>query len=431
MSDKEKEVKMLNHKDVIKHLDAYVVGQDEAKKVLAYALVMHNLKELAAYKTGREVPYKKSTVMIVGSTGVGKTYLLEKLASVGGRSVHVINAKDITSEGYVGMSLHDALANFAQTDEDIESSIIFIDEFDKLCEQASHSADSFNIPVQQQMLKFIEGQEVSVKSGALGKTKRVDTANILFVLGGNFQGMRDKRKHTGSMSLANTAKKEVTLHKELQENGVIRELAGRISVVAELHDLTEEHMHAIVNVKDNVVAQAKEVLELYGIKHKFTPKRIEKLISVCLENNTGARGLQTEVDKHLLDVISDAEVSIVPEDFGLREITEDGVAIGEETEAGKDLMTIQFNPENAATDIKDLFENIGKCKFKIGGQYITNGGAVVIIDHIDLKFQVVEGVLRTSPFTGTVWDLEGNCVDKDLTDKERDSYKILREVPLL
>lgn len=398
--------RLLTPKIIKQFLDSYVVAQDEAKKALSYALFMHEAKELAAYKTGREQAYKSSAIMLIGSTGVGKTYLIETLAKCAGRDVHTINAKDLSSEGYVGLSFSDAFRGFVKQSgkngaQKVESSIVFIDEFDKLC--TADTRNGFNIPLQQQMLKIIEGQTLTVSNR---NDEVIDTSRILFILGGNFQHMRDARKDkSASMGFAATNQtKQKALHDELADNGMIRELAGRISLVAELHELSLEHMKQIVKAKDNVVSQAIEVLDALGVDHKLTRYRIDKIIKQCIENKTGARGLQTELDKYLAETVADIDLDITEEDFLKGEevkLLENG---GNDTEMK--ILPYDFKHEDSDLSISFTFF---QPSFKVGQTWRTESGLKVKIIEINNKYMKVETLEKHSVIMS--YELDGSYPD--------------------
>lgn len=385
-------------------LDEYVVAQDEAKKALSYALFMHEAKELAAYKTGREKAYKSSAIMLIGSTGVGKTYLIETLAKCAGRDVHTINAKDLSSEGYVGLSFSDAFRGFVkQSGKDgakkVESSIVFIDEFDKLC--TADTRNGFNLPLQQQMLKIIEGQKLTVSSR---NDEVIDTSRILFILGGNFQHMRDARKDKGSaMGFAATnGAKQKALHDELADNGMIRELAGRISLVAELHELSLEHMKQLVKARDNVVSQAIEVLDALGIDHKLTRYRIDKIIKQCIDNKTGARGLQTELDKYLAQQVADIDLDLTEAEF----LSDDEVLklpMSDDNDRSMTFMPIDFKYQDDSINVSFTMY---QPPFKEGQIWRTLSGLKVKIIEINDKHMKVETLEKPSVIRN--YDLDGS-----------------------
>lgn len=291
---------------IVKFLNKYVVGQEEAKKALAYTAFIHEIKKVSQDKSDRKDPYNKTTILLTGPTGVGKTYLVKTLGKCVGRDIHTVNAKDLVTEGYKGMSFSDFIGNILSAygkgaAKKLEESIIFIDEFDKICINKDDT-NGFDTPLQQQLLKVVEGNEV----------KGVDTGKILFILGGNFQSLRDARKPKNPLGFAPQVEdtSNTTLHEELSKAGVIKELAGRISLVAELLDLKLEDMINIVKAKDNVTAQYKEIFKNAGIKSILTPKKCKEIAENCIKNKTGARGIQTELDKFLIDSVMEFKGNI-------------------------------------------------------------------------------------------------------------------------
>jgi len=342
--------------------------------------------------------------MLIGSTGVGKTYLVETLAKCAGRDVHTINAKDLSSEGYVELSFSDAFRGFVkQSGKDgakkVESSIVFIDEFDKLC--TADTRNGFNVPLQQQMLKIIEGQKLTVSNR---NDEVIDTSRILFILGGNFQHMRDARKDKSSaMGFAATNEaKQKALHDELADNGMIRELAGRISLVAELHELSLEHMKQIAKARDNVVSQAIEVLDALGIDHKLTRYRIDKIIKQCIDNKTGARGLQTELDKYLAQQIADIDLDLTEAEF----LSEDKVLrlpMDDDNDRSMTFMPIDFKYQDDSINVSFTMY---QPPFKTGQVWRTFSGLKVKIIEINNKYMKVETLEKQSVIMS--YELDGS-----------------------
>jgi ATP-dependent Clp protease ATP-binding subunit ClpX len=380
-----------NPSQLIAFMDTYVVKQDEAKKALAYCAFMHDLKELAALKYRREGTYKKSVPLLIGPTGVGKTYLIETLAKVVDRDLHTINAKDLVSEGYKGNSFSDYIKIFAKkytkdAKHKLESSIIFIDEFDKLCTKDGRLSNSFDIPVQQQLLKVIEGNTYNVNSC------EIDTSRIMFVLGGNFQHMRDartnKQKTIGFNSSSDTEYNK-KLHEELAENGVIKELIGRISIVAELRELSESDILEITETEDNVIKQYKEILDSIGVKHKLTKPTIKKIVSECVKNKTGARGLQTAVEQHLIDIVTKFTGEIVEREY----LGEDVEGFEEDDKPcfhsiSDDYGVANFEMDNLTIRMVNNFTGIGMLggDFAVGQYWRTIGGSIVKITKITQRY---------------------------------------------
>lgn len=426
---------ILSPKEIKEYLDIYVVGQEEAKKTLANAAYMHEARELVALKLGRKEPFKKTTCLLIGPTGVGKTYLIQKLAQVVDRQVFTINAKDITSEGYVGMGISDYLDSFSnnyQNIKELEKAIIFIDEFDKLC-TGDGPRNSFNIPIQQQLLKVIEGIKKEV--GSRSKKNEIDTSHIMFILGGSFQHMRDARKKDkpknpmGFMEEEVKKPKKIPLHKELQNNGVIRELAGRISVVTELHELQLKHLKKIATIEDGIIDQYKVVLDELGIKHGLTTRKINKIARECIALGTGARGLQTQLEEHLRDIIFKSAGSIDEKKFL------EGIGVTK----GKQVVPLQQQGSSVTYTLNDYMEDMedldlgfdvlffggnesGAKAFKEGDYWRTRDGKVVLIYEISEAYGYIKGIIKEPNARDEVlsWKLNGiypEVPDLDLMTK--------------
>lgn len=325
---KEKEgTPLLTAKEIYKDLNKYVVGQEEAKKALSVTLFLHTARTLCAISSNR-TPFKKSNLMLIGPTGVGKTYMMQLIEEISGIPVFNINAKDLSSSGYVGTSLEDCFEMFVESvggAENIataESGIVFIDEFDKICIQNKDEVSGFSKPVQYSLLKAIEGNDYSLSINKREVT--FSTNNVLFVLGGSFQHMRDKRKKDkdlkGSPAIGfggeedTEATKKQSMHEELTDNGVIRELAGRISTVSELFNLTRAQLRkAFISKKDSVFDQYKELLKFLGKDFKLSNYKINSILDECLATSTGARGLQTALDLHMREYMFNLKTSMTYE----------------------------------------------------------------------------------------------------------------------
>ena len=322
---KEEGTKLLTAKDIYKGLNKTVVGQEDAKKALSVTVFLHLARTLCAVATDR-APFKKSNLMLIGPTGVGKTYLMQTIKKITDIPVFHINAKDLSSPGYVGTSLEDCFSMFVEgigvpNIETAENSIIFIDEFDKICIHSREEVSGFNKPLQYALLKAIEGNDYQISIGKRDVTFKTD--NILFVLGGSFQHLRDKRNKDKKVSkgIGFGANKEeiiedsLDLHEELVNNGVIRELAGRISIVEELYDLTKSQLRQAFTLKeDSVFKQYQELLKFLGKDFKLSEYKINKIIDKCLATGTGARGLQTALDLYMRDYMFNLKSDIIYED---------------------------------------------------------------------------------------------------------------------
>lgn len=308
------EENIISAKEIYDELNKYVVGQKDAKKALSTVIFLHLSKCAKAALT--DDPYgNKSNLLIMGPSGCGKTYMLDVIEDLVGLPVFKINAKDISQMGFKGMSMEDYLEQFFKKlggDESatllLEHSIIFIDEIDKLCGRyATASGDDHNGSIQHGLLKTIEGASFYVE-GKRKTTYEIRTNNILFVLGGNFKGIRDARKLAKKQSIGfvdNSDKvKALPPHKELMQAGLKQELAGRISRVVEIFELTKPQLtKAIMEIEQSPIQQYEDLFSFYGKTLKLTKKTIAKLVEECHTNGTGVRGLQTALDRHLEDKV--------------------------------------------------------------------------------------------------------------------------------
>lgn len=285
--------------------DKKIVKQDEAKNALSYALAMHFFK--AETRDAQGINIKKSNTLLMGSTGVGKTLMASQIEAMG-FDVFKLSGKDITDEGISGMGVSDFLKIFLkECNNDVsrlEKAVIFIDEFDKICgSYRLKNGGDHNKATQQLLLKFVEGHNYYVNG------QKVNSDNMMFVLCGNFQEIRDKRKAAKegetkpSMGFTGTQQpkfEQQPLHVELQEAGLMAELAGRISLVAELHDLTRDDLFEILDgIENGILDQYAAVFANNDEALPIIESDMETIVDSCIANKTGARGLQTELDKLL------------------------------------------------------------------------------------------------------------------------------------
>lgn len=316
--------KLKTAKDLYKALDKYVVGQENVKKALSTAVFLHHVRCLRSYNTGT-LYGNKSNILITGPSGCGKTYLIDVLDRILGLPILRINAKEISRMGYKGVSMDEYILNFADTWggqsalEMVEHSLVFIDEVDKIClNKKSSDLTDWNLGIQHTLLKTIEGTSyISDKS-----EYQVNTKNMLFILAGNFEWMREARETSQKLGIGfNPDAKEdlskLPLHQQLIKAGMIRELAGRISVVEELKPLTKAQLRqALLHKEDSALHQYEEICQFLNIKSKMTSAKINSVIDMCHKNGTGARGLQTALDRITLDQMFETETDdIILGDF--------------------------------------------------------------------------------------------------------------------
>jgi len=268
-------------------LDEYIIGQDNAKKVLSVAVYNHYRRLNSDSKL-----LSKSNILMVGSTGTGKTLLVKTLAQVLQVPFTIADATGMVQSGYVGDSVDSCIKNLfdnaSQSIEATQSGIVFIDEIDKIGKKAGTTGrDIAGEGVQQQLLKLIEGKDVVFDATIDGIIQKVciDTSSILFICGGAF-----------------VSDEPIQTIDDVIQFGIIPELAGRLSVMVKLEDHTVDSLIRIMTEpKDSVVQQYKELFKIEGIELSFTQDALKIIAHQAIHNNTGARGLKSILDNVLMD----------------------------------------------------------------------------------------------------------------------------------
>jgi ATP-dependent Clp protease ATP-binding subunit ClpX len=327
-------------KDIFHHLNQYIIGQEEAKKVISVAVYNH-YKRINQTKTNDDVEIEKSNILLVGHTGTGKTLIAKTIAKFLNVPFAIADATVFTEAGYVGEDVESILSRLLQAcNFDVpqaERGIIYIDEIDKIARKGDNPSITRDVSgegVQQGMLKLLEGSEVLVppqggRKHPEQKLVKLDTSNILFICGGAFEGIdkliaaRLNRSKVGFKKNADKQKiqtdnflQHITAA-DLRTFGLIPELIGRLPVITYLNPLSREAMLAILTEPKNAITkQFKKLFKTEGINLKFEQDALEFIVDKAIELGLGARGLRS-----ICEAIMNEAMFELPSEKGVKEFS--------------------------------------------------------------------------------------------------------------
>lgn len=319
---------LLKPVEIKKHLDEYVIGQDEAKKVLSVAVYNHYKRLVHGKADTDDVEIEKSNIILVGETGTGKTLLAKTIAKILNVPFCIADATVLTEAGYVGEDVESILSRLLQAaDYDVNSAIngiVFIDEIDKIARKSDNPSITRDVSgegVQQALLKLLEGSIINVppqggRKHPEQKLVPIDTKNILFICGGAFDGIDKiigRRLKTQVIGFRSDSSQEA-LDKEnilkyitpqdIKKFGLIPELIGRLPIVSYLNPLDRETLRSILtDPKNSIIKQYTKLFKIDNINLKFEPQALDFIVEKSMDFKLGARGLRSICEAIMLDAM--------------------------------------------------------------------------------------------------------------------------------